>query len=318
MFVFGISGAVFNPAMGAAIPDIVPRSRLTTANAMMQGSAAVTGTLGQASGGFLYALLGAPALFLANAVSYFVSASTEAFIRIPQKMPDAPLRLGGLYERFKQDTWTGLKYVWSKPGLRALLLVAAVLNFFMTPISIAMPIFVRDFLGRDVEFLGLLGASQGVGAIVGFILTGTFPVPARLRSPVVVAGMILEGAVLILVAWLRQPYVSLLLFGVMGLMMPVMNVTFSTVIQGTTPSEIRGRVVSVLATVVVALMPVSMGLGGVVIDLIDQDIPLLWYACGAVVALAAARLIASPDFRRFMASDLSATDRALDASSRPE
>ena len=74
--VFGLCGAAFGPAMGASIPDLVPGARLQTANSLMQGFSSVFMTLSLAIGGFLYAWVGAPILFLANGISYFISAIT--------------------------------------------------------------------------------------------------------------------------------------------------------------------------------------------------------------------------------------------------
>ena len=304
MVIFGIAGAAFNPAMGAAVPDIVPPARLARANSLMQGSYMVVMTAGQASGGFLYALFGPIALFIANGASYLVSAFTESFIRIPQKAPAQHLELAGIYRRFKTDTIEGFRYVWSNPGLRLLFGVAAVLNFFLSPIGITLPIFVRDFLGRGPEFLGLIGASQGLGAIAGFVLMSAWDVPRKLRSTVVICAIAVMGLSLATAGWLSSVTATLPLMFAMGFVQPLANVTIQTVIQGTTPTEIRGRVMGVLSTLAVGLMPISMGLAGVITDLVDQNIPILWYAVGAATVVVMLSVIPAPSFHRFLASDI--------------
>lgn len=304
MSLFGIANAAFNPAMGAAVPDIVPRQRLARANSLMQGGGMVVMTAGQASGGFLYALFGPLWLFFANGVSYLVSACASSFIRIPQRAPAERLALAGIYRRFRADTMEGFRHVWRNPGLRLLFGVAAVLNFFFSPIGITFPIFVREFLGRGPEFLGLMGASQGLGAITGFVLMSLWDVPRRLRSTVVVCGIVLLNLSLAAAGALRSATATLPLLFVMGFVQPLMNVTIQTVIQGTTPSEIRGRVMSVLSTLAMGLMPISMGLIGIVTDLVQQNIPLIWFVVGGANVVVILMVVPVPSFRRFLASDI--------------
>ncbi|HJN50637.1 MAG: MFS transporter [Pseudomonadales bacterium] len=302
--VFGLCGAAFGPAMGASIPDLVPGARLQTANSLMQGFSSVFMTLSLAIGGFLYAWVGAPILFLANGISYFISAITESFVRIPQKMPDTPFHLSNAVDRFRSDTLAGLKYVWARSGLRKLFLVAAVLNFVIAPLMIAQPIFIRDFLGRGTEFLGLCGAAQGVGAIIGFAFVGAVKIPRRLRSLTFMCANGAFGTSMILIAWFQDALATLLLLGIFGCAMPIANVMVQTVLQGTTPSEIRGRVLSVLITLATGLMPIAMGLSGILIDWVDQQIPLFWYFCGGTIIVTLIYLACSRDFHEFLNAEL--------------
>ncbi|MCH9015970.1 MAG: MFS transporter, partial [Gemmatimonadetes bacterium] len=81
----GVAAAVFNPAVGAAIPDLVPPTSLRGANSLNQMSVQAASFLGLAAGGTLYALFGPVVLFTTDAISFLLSGLSEFFIRLPQK-----------------------------------------------------------------------------------------------------------------------------------------------------------------------------------------------------------------------------------------
>ena len=56
--------AVFRPAIGAAIPDLVPANKVEAANGMYQSSAQIAMLLGQSVGGLLFRILGAPVVMM--------------------------------------------------------------------------------------------------------------------------------------------------------------------------------------------------------------------------------------------------------------
>ncbi|TVQ21540.1 MAG: MFS transporter, partial [Spirochaetaceae bacterium] len=80
----GIGNAFFVPAVQALIPSLVPASKLRWANGVRAGGTQLFNLAGNAVGGLLYVVLGAPLLFLINGASFVLSALQESFIR-----PDA-------------------------------------------------------------------------------------------------------------------------------------------------------------------------------------------------------------------------------------
>jgi MFS family permease len=81
------------------------------------------------------------------------------------------------------------------------------------------------------------------------------------------------------------------------------NVNISTIVQTTTPSDLRGRVFGLLATISAALAPISMGLTGVVADLLGQNIPLIYSACGAIMIVLTLLIALNRAFRSFLVSE---------------
>ena len=162
-------GALFVPAVAAFTPSLVPKEHIASANALTQSTAQVAGLIGRAAGGILYRILGAPILFLVDGITFIISAVSELFIQSPQdegKSEEKEKASLGLMASTKE----GFAYVWQWKGLRVLMLVAAALNFFITPVFILLPFYVKDprYLAAGDEWYGFLLASMAPGSLVGF------------------------------------------------------------------------------------------------------------------------------------------------------
>ncbi len=302
--VFGICGSIFKPALSASVPDLVPRDRLASANSLIQGTAAVTSTLSMGVGGYLYALLGGPMIFLFNGVSFLLSAAASWFVRIPQIRAPEPATRVSVSNKFLTDTLAGLRFVWHRGGLRTLIAVTALLNFVLVPTGLALPILVRDCLHRGPEFLGLMGACQGAGSVVGLLLAGTLRINPAHRPHVVGAGVWVMGLVVLLLGINRTPELSLVMLALFGFLFPLVNIHIVTVIQGTTPSEIRGRVLGLLGTLVLGLVPVAQGLSGLLIDAVNKQVTVIYVAVGLICMLLMGLAWSNHTFRKFLATPI--------------
>ena len=65
-----------------------------------------------------------------------------------------------------------------------------------------------------------------------------------------------------------------------GMFVGVVQVDLSTILQMGVPTEIRGRVFGFLGTLSAGLMPIAMGLSGVVADAIGGNIPAIYLSAG--------------------------------------
>ncbi|MDS0527429.1 MFS transporter [Clostridium sp. SHJSY1] len=121
--ILSICGAVFRPGVNSSIPDIVPISKLEGANSMLSMATSGSNMIGNVAGGFLFQSLGAPILFLFNGLSYLFSGASICFVKIPLLKRKSD-------NNFFQDMKEGFSFMWKFKGLRYILFMAAVLNFF--------------------------------------------------------------------------------------------------------------------------------------------------------------------------------------------
>lgn len=296
-----IVSSFFRPAISASIPDIVPEEKVAAANSMNQFSVQFSTFLGQGAGGVLFRVLGAPVLFLIDGITYLFSAASETFITIPQVFPKKVKGFGTLFHQFRVDTVEGFHYAWKQVGLRHLFIAAAILNFFGAPFIVLLPFYVEDFLKARPDWYGFLLAGFGVGSMIGYLAAGAFKLSGKVRSIIIIFALVLNSVGFALLGVILIPIVSLILMFLIGTLNGFININIITILQITTPTEMRGRVFGLLGTISAGLMPISMGLTGVVADITKQNIPLIYIACGGISALLSIVVSLSKEFRRFLA-----------------
>ena len=293
--------SVFRPAIAAAVPDIVPEKSIDTANGMLQSSMQIAMLFGQTIGGVLFQILGAPVVMLIDGVTYLFSALSESFISIPQKKREESESWSAGFQKFKSDTWEGVRHVQRAEGLKGLFLVIALINFFTAPFGVLLPFFVEDTLGSTPAWFGYIIGGMAVGSIIGSIAAGTLNIAPKRKGAAVIASLSLLAAGFVAFAYSSGPVVALFILGFVGMAAGIVSVLITSVIQLSTPTEIRGRVFGLLGTLSAGLTPISLGLAGVIADALDRNIPLIYIASGLCLLALMPVLIFDKSFHSLMA-----------------
>lgn len=318
----GTLGAVFNPAITAAIPDLVPPARLQAANSLNQFSSQGSTFLGQAAGGVAFRLLGAPTLFLVDGASYLLSAVSESFIRLPERYGAAPEDNGAAPEGAPRDVSAGLerreslreyladaaegfRYLWRWRGMRAFVFTATGVNFLFMPVFVLLPFYVGDVLGRPADWYGFLLAALSLGSLAGLAVAGSLRVEGTTRARVLTGAFLGATGFIAVLGLVRRPLPALVVTFGIGVASSMVNVFVLTLVQLSTPPEKRGRVMGLVLALAGAASPVGMACGGVMADITGRHVPATLVTVGllasGVVVLAATR----PSFRDFLATDVS-------------
>ncbi|HKQ79434.1 MAG TPA: MFS transporter [Blastocatellia bacterium] len=278
-------GSFFSPAISASTADLVPKEKVAAATSTLQASDQISIRLGQAAGGTLFQILGAPFVLLIDGVTYLISAFSECFVTIPQKLPEKNSDWRGRIREFMHDIWEGLNYVRANAGLAQLFLIVTLLNFFLAQILGLYPFYIEDHLKLGPDWYGYLLATLGCGVLVGYLLAGTIKVSGRSRSRLMVACMLLTAAMCGLLGVIESPMAVAAVTVVIGVVSGFLNVGVMTILQITTPSEIRGRAFGLLGALSGCLLPIGMGMAGLAASLNGKNIPQIYLFCGGCMTL---------------------------------
>lgn len=264
VFVTSIVSTVFGPALASAVPLLVPRARLTSANALIQGTNNIGLLIGPAAGGISIALIGAPNVLWLNAATFMVSALCLMPIRLHETL-QAHARLADR-ATILQDLLVGFRFVFIQHRtVLLLMLTAALYSLGASAFVFLLPVFATQLLDASAVELGWLWSSLGIGMLaasawLAWINQGDFQNRLRLISAALAVGAI---AVCTL-GMLQAPVMAAALIIVFGGSTAVFTPIVWAMLQELTPEPLLGRVFTTFSTGAMASAMAGMaGIGWV-------------------------------------------------------
>ncbi len=160
---YGACEALFRPAVGGLLPQLVPKDELQRANALMAGAINAGHIGGPVAAGALVVFVGAGAAVAVDAATFAVSLACVIALR-----PPAVTRVvGEAATRFTAEIREGLREIRDRRWLRTALPLFSLYHLVSLPCTLALgPALVDAELGGAGDW-GIISASFGIGAIVG-------------------------------------------------------------------------------------------------------------------------------------------------------
>ena len=233
----GVVRSFNGPASQAFLPLVVPEEVFPSAVALGSGVFQGAMVVGPMVGGLVYGLAGSPApVYAGSAVACLVAMVLMGQVRVQAaQRPRGIARRGVLLE--------GLRYLWRTK----MTLGAISLDMFAVLLGGAvalMPVYARDILGVGATGLGMLRACPGTGAVIMAMVLAQRPLQRHAGAIMLwcVAGF---GALTVVFGLSRNVALSVAALVMMGACDMVSVVVRHTLVQISTPDEMRGRVSAV-------------------------------------------------------------------------
>lgn len=223
------------PLMQALLPAMVPRAILNRAIAAHVSARHLSVLIGPSLGGVLY-IFGP--VFDYGVCTALVLAAVVATLMIPDpgrpaQQPDVSL-----------DTLlAGFRFIW-----RCETILGAMLFEFVAAlcgsVSALFPIYARDILETGAWGVGILRSAPALGALIGAAVLARLPIQ-RDGGVWLYAGFALTGVAGLVFGLSQNLVVSVAALMLVGIGDMVSTVIRQTLIQMTTPDDMRGRVFAV-------------------------------------------------------------------------
>ncbi|MHB8378638.1 MAG: MFS transporter [Acidimicrobiales bacterium] len=284
--IFGAADSFFFPAATTIVPELLSPDQLVPGNALSQMSYQLTqGLLGPALGGVVVAAIGTASSFGFDAVSFGVSAICLTVMRSrsrPNVSAQSPI----------EDASEGFRYVVKHHWLLYTILGAALANFFgMAPLSVLLPVFVRETLHASALDLGLVFAAGGATGIVASLVVARLGPPRR-QVTVLWLSYAASGAAIAAIAFAPNVLVTALFTAFEVGLMLYGDVLWFAMMQRLVPHEVLGRVSSLVFLFAFSLGPLGILFGGVAATTLGVRHAIFW--CGGISGLICAAVLLVP------------------------
>ena len=233
-FVLGTAGAFESPATAALLPLIAPKGSLQRATALSSGAAQVATITGPALGGFAYAV--APGLaYTVMLVFWLLGMVLTGGINPAQPEESKPQEADNA-----DDLFAGVKFIRSNPAILGTISLDLFAVLF-GGVTALLPIYARDILATGPLGLGVLRAAPAVGALfmTAYLARHTIRRHVGLRM---FQAVIVFGVATVVFALSKQMWLSVLALAVLGAADTISVVIRFSLVQLSTPNEMRGRV----------------------------------------------------------------------------
>jgi MFS family permease len=298
--VFGIADAFFFPAQTSIVPQLVEPDQLQRANGIVQGTAQASVLIGPALAGLAIAGLatpGTPAATGGIAIALLVDAATFGVSMVTLWLMRARARTGSPSTSVIEDLKAAFRHVGAVPGLRWVIVMSLAANFFIVgPFEVGLPVIAYQRLPEGAAAFGILLSAFGGGSLVGLGLAAMLPAPRPSHFAFVVLGATgLSGVGLALLPFMPGTLAAGVLIAGAGLVLGFGNLHGITWVQARIAPELMGRVMSVMMLGSVGLIPVSMLVAGIAVQVsLDGMLVVAGVGMAGITALA----LLSPTVRR--------------------
>ncbi len=236
-FVLGTIQGLNMPARMAIVPDLVGKDDILNATSLNMAVFNTGRIMGPSLAGWIIQYVGMGHALYFNAICYALGSVCLLMmsgVESRSKNPDANML---------RDFWDGVKYVWVTPVALTMVGLSFAFGFFGAAYVQVLPAFGKDVLRLNADGAGFLLTIAGLGSLVGNIYLASLG-NARHKNWLLLGMIILFGVSLFFFALSPIYMLSVVLLFFTGVGFTGFISMGTTVLQMTTPPELRGRMMS--------------------------------------------------------------------------
>lgn len=264
-----VRNGLFGSASDAVLKDLLPETQLGSALAANQGRDAVVSLAGGPLGGILLAISQTVAM-AAIATIHAAATLFAKFLVLPAPAPAGkeaaaagrpdPAGRTGWVHGFAKESGEGLKWLWHRKDLRAILLVSIIINLGINA-SITSVIFALQQRGESAATIGLVSASIGIGMLLGSTIA-----PALIKriasGALTCTGLLLAVAALWILPFVEPIAAICAVLAVAMFGAPAINAGIGGYFMAAVPTELLGRATSASSLMSMAALPLAPLIAG--------------------------------------------------------
>ena len=269
------------PTVSAIVPTMVPRDKLSRVNGLSFLFSGFIHTIGPIIAAMLLAFLPIKLVLWIDPFTFIISLAPLILIKIPiVKSEKTHIKKNSFITEFK-DGFHTLKSI---PVVFMMLIISMFINFLLKPFQTLMPYFISFIHSGSPSDLALISAFISGGTLVGALIT-SIKKEWKHKIFIYFGG---EAAIFLpTIVFIFLPKGSFLLMGIVGavygMIMPILNTIYLTLMQTNVPADKMGRVSSMDWTVSLAISPFGALIAGFIAELIGIRNLIFYSAIAGVI-----------------------------------
>ena len=253
--------SILKPILQIETLRIAGKEKVERATALVSQTTMASNILGPVVGTAVYGCFGIDVLCAIAAVAFAMS-SLLFWAALKQNVPSEVTGDGSTRMACQGDFLSAIRYLLQNTSLLAVILLVAVLNLALVGLTIGAPVIVIRHLGMQSSCVGIIEAAMGLGGLAGGGLVGIWPHCFSFDGIHRYVVMICLGVIPIFVALLCGAHTLVLAALAVGsawvmVWASVASVEIVAFVQWTAPTELCGKVLSVVYMALSCVTPIG-------------------------------------------------------------
>ncbi|SNU88047.1 putative transporter [Streptococcus merionis] len=254
------------PSYKAFTKEIVKKDYITRLNSSLETTSTIIKVTIPMVAIFLYNILGIHGVLLLDGLSFLIAASLIFFV-VPvneEVISKKKVTIKGILIDLKM----GFKYVYSHKSIFIIIILSAVVNFFLAAYNLLLPYSNQMFGNISSGLYGIFLTAEAIGGFIGAVLSGF--VNKELSSKRLMMFLTLSGLMLMLATPLYTIFHNLIILSfspaLFSLFLSIFNIQFFSIVQRDVDNEFLGRVFGIIFTIAILFMPIGTGIFSIILD----------------------------------------------------
>lgn len=255
------------PAVGAILPQMVPKDKLTKVNGINGSIQAVIMFISPMMSAALLATTSIESIFFIDVITALIAIVTLlAFLKIAVHEKALEKATTSYLSDFKE----GLRYVNNHAFLKRFFLFIAVFFVLMAPAAFLTPLQVTRSFGDDVWKLTAIEIAFSIGMMAG---GGIIAAWGGFQNRVTTLGFasVIMGVCTFGLGIVPNFWVYLIFMAIFGVALPIFNTPSTVMLQEKVEENYLGRVFGVMGMISTSMMPLGMLVFGPIADFIKIE-----------------------------------------------
>lgn len=268
MFFRAIFMAFIEPSLLKSATLLVPAKNMGRASGLIQSTQAAPLVFSPLLAGVLLPVILIQGIALLDLTSYLFAVVILFSIRLPVVVERAE-ESKPAQRSLLRDAYEGWSFIAARPGLLALLIYFAFVNFFIGVVLVLLPPLVLNL--SSTEALGVVLLCSGVGFLVGSLWVAVWGTPEDHVRGIIGYGLLFTLSGMAIGLFSSVVFIAAAAFA-MNLFIPKMNACTQVLWLRKTPVGLQGRVFAVRRLLVLSMMPVSYLVSGPLADRVFEPL----------------------------------------------